>query len=122
MGKTLGDKAPKIFNVNWFRLDDEGNFLWPGFGDNMRVLLWILDRCEGKAHANETPIGFVPSADDIDIEGLDMSKETLASILEVDNDIWRKEAEDIEEFYKKFGDHLPEELAKQLRELKARLG
>ena len=122
MGKTLGDKAPKIFNVNWFRLDDEGNFLWPGFGDNMRVLLWILDRCDGKAHANETPIGFVPSADDIDIEGLDMSKETLASILEVDNDIWRKEAEDIEEFYKKFGDHLPEELAKQLRELKARLG
>ncbi len=122
MGKTLGDKAPKIFNVNWFRLDDEGNFLWPGFGDNMRVLLWILDRCEGKAHANETPIGFVPSADDIDIEGLDMSKETLASILEVDNDIWRKEAEGIEEFYKKFGDHLPEELAKQLRELKARLG
>ena len=111
MGKTLGDKAPKIFNVNWFRLDDEGNFLWPGFGDNMRVLLWILDRCEGKAHANETPIGFVPSADDIDIEGLDMSKETLASILEVDNDIWRKEAEGIEEFYKKFGDHLPEELA-----------
>ena len=122
MGKTLGDKAPKIFNVNWFRLDDEGNFLWPGFGDSMRVLLWILDRCEGKAHANETPIGFVPSADDIDIEGLDMSKETLASILEVDNDIWRKEAEGIEEFYKKFGDHLPEELAKQLRELKARLG
>ncbi len=122
MGKTLGDKAPKIFNVNWFRLDDEGNFLWPGFGDNMRVLLWILDRCEGKAHANETPIGFVPSADDIDIEGLDMSKETLASILEVDNDIWRKEAEGIEEFYKKFGDHLPEELAKQLRDLKARLG
>ena len=122
MGKTLGDKAPKIFNVNWFRLDDEGNFLWPGFGDNMRVLLWILDRCECKAHANETPIGFVPSADDIDIEGLDMSKETLASILEVDNDIWRKEAEGIEEFYKKFGDHLPEELAKQLRDLKARLG
>ena len=122
MGKTLGDKAPKIFNVNWFRLDDEGNFLWPGFGDNMRVLLWILDRCEGKAHANETPIGFVPSADDIDIDGLDMSKETLASILEVDNDIWRKEAEGIEEFYKKFGDHLPEELAKQLRDLKARLG
>ena len=122
MGKTLGDKAPKIFNVNWFRLDDEGNFLWPGFGDNMRVLLWILDRCEGKAHANETPIGFVPSADDIDIEGLDMSKEALASILEVDNDIWRKEAEGIEEFYKKFGDHLPEELANQLRELKARLG
>ena len=122
MGKTLGDKAPKIFNVNWFRLDDEGNFLWPGFGDNMRVLLWILDRCEGKAHANETPIGFVPSADDIDIDGLDMSKETLASILEVDNDIWRKEAEGIEEFYKKFGDHLPEELAEQLRELKARLG
>ena len=122
MGEKLGDKAPKIFNVNWFRLDDEGNFIWPGFGDNMRVLLWMLDRCEGKVAANETPIGYVPEVDDLDMEGLDISKETLADLLNVDNGIWKDEAAGIEEFYKKFGDHLPAELKKQLDDLKARLG
>jgi len=122
MGEKLGDKAPKIFNVNWFRLDDEGNFIWPGFGDNMRVLLWMLDRCEGKVGAKETPIGFVPEVDDLDMEGLDISKETLADLLNVDSGIWKEEAAGIEEFYKKFGDHLPAELKKQLDELKARLG
>ena len=122
MGEKLGDKAPKIFNVNWFRLDDEGNFIWPGFGDNMRVLLWMLDRCEGKVGAKETPIGYVPEIDDLDMEGLDISKETLADLLNVDNGIWKDEAAGIEEFYKKFGDHLPAELKKQLDDLKARLG
>ena len=122
MGEKLGDKAPKIFNVNWFRLDDEGNFIWPGFGDNMRVLLWMLDRCEGKVGAKETPIGYVPEVDDLDMEGLDISKETLADLLNVDNGIWKDEAAGIEEFYKKFGDHLPVELKKQLDDLKARLG
>ncbi len=122
MGEKLGDKAPKIFNVNWFRLDDEGNFIWPGFGDNMRVLLWMLDRCEGKVGAKETPIGYVPEVDDLDMEGLDISKETLADLLNVDSGIWKEEAAGIEEFYKKFGDHLPAELKKQLDELKARLG
>ena len=68
MGEKLGDKAPKIFNVNWFRTDDEGNFIWPGFGDNLRVLEWIIKRCEGKADAEETPIGFVPKAEDINLE------------------------------------------------------
>ncbi|MBQ2676143.1 MAG: phosphoenolpyruvate carboxykinase (GTP) [Clostridia bacterium] len=121
MGKKLGDKAPKIFNVNWFRLDDEGNFMWPGFGDNMRVLNWILDRCEGKADAVETPIGYVPAADGIDLEGLDVSKETLAELLNVDKEIWSAEAADIEEFFKKFGDKLPKELSAELCELKARL-
>ena len=121
MGEKLGDKAPKIFNVNWFRLDDEGNFIWPGFGDNMRVLLWMLDRCEGKVGAKETPIGYVPEIDDLDMEGLDISKETLADLLNVDKDIWKDEAAGIEEFYKKFGDRLPAELKKQLDELKARL-
>ena len=121
MGEKLGDKAPKIFNVNWFRLDDEGNFIWPGFGDSMRVLLWMLDRCEGKVGAKETPIGYVPEIDDLDMEGLDISKETLADLLNVDKDIWKDEAAGIEEFYKKFGDRLPAELKKQLDELKARL-
>jgi phosphoenolpyruvate carboxykinase (GTP) len=122
MGEILGDKAPKIFNVNWFRLDDEGNFLWPGFGDNFRVLEWIIDRCEGTADAVETPIGFVPKADDINIDGLDIDFETLKSILTVDNAQWVKESEGIEEFYKKFGDRLPAELKSQLEGLESRLG
>ena len=121
MGKKLGDKAPKIFNVNWFRLDDEGHFIWPGFGDNMRVLNWIIDRCEGKVDAVETPIGFVPKAEDIDLTDLDFDIETLKSILEVDKDTWAKEAAEIEEHYKKFGDKLPEELVNQLNTLKANL-
>ena len=121
MGKKLGDKAPKIFNTNWFRTDDEGHFVWPGFGDNMRVLEWILKRCEGKADAVETPIGFVPKAEDINLEGLDLDIETLKSILEVDKDLWKDEVEGIAEFYKKFGDKLPVELTKQLETLKNNL-
>ena len=121
MGEKLGDKAPKIFNVNWFRTDDEGNFLWPGFGDNMRVLNWIIDRCEGKADATETAIGFVPKAEDIDLTDLDMDMDTLKSILTVDAETWKKEAAEIEEHYKKFGDKLPAELKNQLATLKANL-
>ncbi len=121
MGEKLGDKAPKIFNVNWFRTDDEGNFVWPGFGDNMRVLNWIIDRCEGKADATETAIGYVPKPEDIDLTDLDMDIDVLKSILAVDKDIWTKEAEEIEEHYKKFGDRLPAELREQLDNLKANL-
>lgn len=121
MGKVLGDKAPKIFNTNWFRLDDEGHFIWPGFGDNLRVLEWILKRCEGEVDAKETAIGYVPNADDINLEGLDLDKATLESILEVDNDVWAEEAKGIEEFYGKFGDKLPQELKDQLNSLKERL-
>lgn len=121
MGEKLGDKAPKIFNVNWFRTDDEGNFIWPGFGDNMRVLNWIIDRCEGEADATETAIGYVPKPEDIDLTDLDMDMDTLKSILKVDKDVWTKEAEEIEEHYKKFGDRLPAELREQLANLKANL-
>ncbi len=121
MGEKLGDKAPKIFNVNWFRTDDDGNFIWPGFGDNMRVLNWIVDRCEGEAEATETAIGYVPMPEDIDLTDLDMDMDTLKSILKVDKDVWTKEAEEIEEHYKKFGDRLPEELRVQLNNLKENL-
>lgn len=122
MGKKLGDKAPKIFNVNWFRTDDEGHFVWPGFGDNLRVLDWIVSRCEGKADAEETAIGYVPYAEDINIEGLkDFDIETLKSILEVDKDLWRAEVAGIEEFYAKFGDKLPAKLREELETLKANL-
>ena len=121
MGRILGDKAPKIFNVNWFRLDENGNFIWPGFGDNLRVLEWIINRCAGKADAVETPIGYVPKAEDINLEGLDLSLDTLKGILEVDKAKWTKEAEGIEEFYHKFGDKLPKELRDQLNTLKKNL-
>ena len=121
MGKLLGDKAPKIFNVNWFRTDDEGKFLWPGFGDNLRVLEWIIKRCDGEADAKETPIGYVPYAEDVNIDGLNIEKNTLASILEVDNSMWADECKDIEDFYKRFGDRLPSELEDQLENLKKRL-
>ena len=120
MGEKLGDKAPKIFNVNWFRVDEDGNFVWPGFGDNLRVLEWILKRCEGEVDAVETAIGYVPKPEDINLEGLeDFDIDALKSILEIDNAKWAKEAEGIEEFYKKFGDRLPVELREQLEILKA---
>ena len=117
------DKAPKIFNVNWFRKDDDGNFLWPGFGDNMRVLEWIIKRCEGKVDADETAIGFVPKAEDINLEGIEdeVSEDQLKEILSVDNSLWKDEAKGIEEFYAKFGDRLPKALSDELNTLKANL-
>ena len=117
------DKAPKIFNVNWFRKDDDGNFLWPGFGDNMRVLEWIIKRCEGKVDADETAIGFVPKAEDINLEGIEdeVSEDQLKEILSVDNSLWEDEAKGIEEFYAKFGDRLPKALSDELSTLKANL-
>ncbi len=117
MGKKVKN-PPKIFNVNWFRQDENGEFLWPGFGDNMRVLDWILKRCDNKIEAQETAIGYVPYAKDIDIEGLDYSVETLERILYVDKERWSKEADEIAEFYKQFGDKLPKELSENLATLK----
>jgi phosphoenolpyruvate carboxykinase (GTP) len=121
MGEKLGDKAPKIFNVNWFRTDDEGHFIWPGFGDNMRVLMWIVDRCKGTADAVETPIGYEPKPEDINIEGLDIDLDTVKGLLNVDVELWKEEAKGIHEFYAKFGDKLPEELKNQLAALEERL-
>ena len=117
MGRRLGDKAPKIFNVNWFRTDDEGHFLWPGFGDNMRVVMWILGRCDGKLDARETPIGYEPYAGDIDLTGLDMTEADVENLLTVDKGLWQEEAAGIREFFQKFGDRLPKELEKQLETL-----
>ena len=122
MGEKLGDKAPKIFNVNWFRTDDEGHFIWPGFGDNMRVLNWIIDRCEGRAEAVETPIGYEPKPEDIDVEGLgDVTTDTVKDLLTVDKALWKEEVKGIKEFYAKFGDKLPKELESQLATLEANL-
>lgn len=122
MGEKMGDKAPKIFNVNWFRTDDEGHFVWPGFGDNMRVLMWILDRCNGKVAANETAIGYVPNAEDINIEGLDdINVDTVKGLLEIDNALWVEDAAGCEELFNSFGARLPKALAKELADQRARL-
>lgn len=120
MGKKIKVK-PKIFNVNWFRTDSEGHFIWPGFGDNMRVLDWILKRCEETVDADETAIGYVPKPEDINLEGCSVDKETLKGLLNVDTETWKKEAEGIKEFYKKFGDRLPKELEEELSALESRL-
>ena len=120
MGDKIANK-PKIFNVNWFRTDDEGNFIWPGFGDNMRVLEWIIDRCEDKVDAVETPIGYVPKAEDINIEGLeDVSLDTIKELLTIDVENWKKEAEGIESFYGELT-RVPSELYDELAKLKANL-
>ena len=120
MGKKVTNK-PQIFNVNWFRTDDEGHFIWPGFGDNLRVLEWILKRCDGEVDAKETAIGYVPFAKDINIEGLDITEETVEELVTVDNATWVEEAKGIEEFYAQFGDKLPSELKENLETLKANL-
>ena len=120
MGKKLGNKAPKIFNVNWFRTDENGNFIWPGFGDNLRVIEWILKRCENEVPANDSKIGYLPFSSDINISGLSFSKETLEGLLGVDEELWKDEIVQIEEFYSKFEGNLPSELLKELKNLKDR--
>lgn len=121
MGKLLGENAPKIFSVNWFRTDENGKFIWPGFGDNIRVLEWILNRCENSANAKKTPIGYIPYAEDINLEETSVSERSLEKLLETDTDLWKKESDNIEEFYKIFKEHLPGELRKELTNLKNRL-
>ena len=120
MGKVIPN-APKIFHVNWFRTDDNGNFIWPGFGDNMRVLLWILDRCEDKVGAVETAIGYVPNAEDINIEGLNVSIDTIKDLLSVDVKSWKEDVANIKEFYAQIGDHVPATMYEELAALEARL-
>jgi phosphoenolpyruvate carboxykinase (GTP) len=115
-------KLPRIFYVNWFRRDEDGGFLWPGFGENSRVLKWIVERIEGKADAQETPIGHVPTADSLDVEGLDMSREDLERALTVDPQEWSGEIPQISEWFEKFGDKLPAVLWTELDGLKSRLG
>ena len=122
MGEKLGDKAPKIFNVNWFRTNEDGKFIWPGFGDNMRVLMWILARCRGEVEANETAIGYLPNAADIDIEGLeDIDLATIEGLLSVDKDLWLEDCTGVQELYDQIGERVPAELRAQLDALRDRL-
>jgi phosphoenolpyruvate carboxykinase (GTP) len=115
-------KMPRIFHVNWFRTDESGRFLWPGFGENLRVLKWIIERVNGRGDAEETPIGYVPTPEALDLEGLALSKETVRKLLRVDADEWHQEAGAIADFFRTFGDRLPEELWREHRQLLRRLG
>ncbi len=120
MGKKIPN-PPKIFHVNWFRTDDEGHFIWPGFGDNMRVLMWILDRCEGKVDAQETAIGYVPNPEDINIDGLDLTIDTVKELLTVDKESWKADLSNIKEFYAGIGARVPKEMYDELAILEANL-
>lgn len=121
MGDKLGNKAPRIFYVNWFRKSPEGKFLWPGFGDNSRVLKWMCERIEGKVSARQTPIGLLPNESDLDLKGLKIPQENLEELLKVDIDAWRAEIPNLEAHFAQFGDRLPQRMKKQLDELKERL-
>jgi phosphoenolpyruvate carboxykinase (GTP) len=114
-------KPPVICNVNWFRTDDAGHFIWPGFGDNLRVIEWVLKRAFGEADAVETPIGYVPKCEDINLEGSGVDEATLRDLLSVDPALWKQEVAGIREFYAKFGDKLPKQLREELDALEARL-
>ena len=121
IGKREGAKLPKLFYVNWFRKDEEGRFIWPGFGENSRVLKWVLNRIAGTAEAVETPIGMVPKIGELDVSGLNLTSEALEALLSVDATEWRNELALIEEHYEAIGDRLPAEMRLQLDRLADRL-
>lgn len=121
MGETEGAKMPKVYYVNWFRKNEAGKFMWPGFGENSRVLKWVFERCNGTADVVKTAIGNMPTLDGIDFDGLDMAEEDIANLMRVDTDGWLSELDGIEEYYASFGDHLPAELSSQVQALRKRL-
>jgi phosphoenolpyruvate carboxykinase (GTP) len=121
VGASEGAQMPRVFYVNWFRKDDEGNFLWPGFGENSRVLEWVFRRCEGTAEAEETPIGNVPAPGALNVEGLDITDEAMAELVAVDPAEWKVELPAMHQHFARFGKHLPEELHSQLADLERRL-
>jgi phosphoenolpyruvate carboxykinase (GTP) len=121
MGDRLGDKAPRIFYVNWFRKGDDGRWLWPGFGENSRILKWMCERIDGKVGATETSIGLMPKLEDLDLAGLSVSPRDMEEILSVDSRSWKAEYFDMEAFFDQFGSHLPERLKTQLENFKKRL-
>lgn len=122
MGDKLAENAPEVFYVNWFRKDENGKWLWPGFGENSRVLKWMCERVAGKVDAIETPIGFMPAEGDLDITGLDIPAADMDELMKVDADLWREEIPMVEEFFQQFGEKLPARMTAQLEELKTRLG
>jgi phosphoenolpyruvate carboxykinase (GTP) len=121
MGTAI-PKPPRIFHVNWFRQDDDGRFIWPGFGENLRVLAWILERCRDAGRTVESPVGLLPAADAIDRGGIDVRDEAMRELLTVSRDDWRHEAQNIGEFFDKLGDRLPAEMRRQREALAKRVG
>jgi phosphoenolpyruvate carboxykinase (GTP) len=122
---TVGAKLarpPKIFHVNWFRRDAQGKFLWPGYGENLRVLAWMLDRCSGNAGAAESAIGLLPRAEDLNMQGLRLGEDSLHALLSVDPTLWRKELADIRAYLEKYSPRLPPELLAELAATESRLG
>ena len=115
------DKLPKIYQVNWFRKDADGNFIWPGFGDNSRVLAWIIERLEGNEEARDTAIGRMPTEGELNVDGLDITPEQLTDLFSVDAETWLAEADLTEEYFAQFGDRLPAEMTQQLNNLRDRL-
>jgi phosphoenolpyruvate carboxykinase (GTP) len=120
MGKKMS-AAPHIFNVNWFRKDDKGHFLWPGFGDNLRVLEWIISRCKGEVAAVESPIGLVPHENDIDLTGLRIPRENMRKLSAIHKKDWQEELKGIDAFFKTFGNTMPKEMWNEYRALQKRL-
>jgi len=121
MGSKLKN-PPKVFHVNWFRRDAAGKFLWPGYGENVRVLKWMLDRIEGRAAATETPIGFVPTPSSLTLDGLSISRDTLNELLAVNPNDWAEEEQAVDKFFQKFGDRLPSAICQEQKALASRLG
>jgi phosphoenolpyruvate carboxykinase (GTP) len=122
IGAREGAQLPRIFYVNWFRKDEDGNFLWPGFGENSRVLEWVFRRCAGTAEAVVTPIGLVPAPGALNTDGLEISEDEVAALLAVDPHEWKVELPAIHQHFARFGAHLPDELHEQLTDLENRLG
>jgi len=121
MGRRL-KHPPRIYAVNWFRVDEQGKFIWPGFGDNIRVLKWVLDRANNRVDAKETPLGLVPNTADLDLSGLNIPKEKIEKLFEVDRQGWQGELQDIDKFLGQFGSHLPAEIRRQRDTLAKKLG
>jgi phosphoenolpyruvate carboxykinase (GTP) len=121
VGERLGAKAPKVFQVNWFRKGDDGSFLWPGFAENSRVIEWIVRRIEGSAGGVDTPVGLVPGEGDLDIDGLELSTDAVRQLFEVDRESWREEADMTEDFFSRFGSRVPAALRAELASLRYRL-
>jgi len=114
-------RPPRVFHVNWFRRDAQGKFLWPGFGENLRVLAWMLDRSAGSARAADSPIGWLPRIEDLNTTGLRVGTDALRELLSVDHSLWRKETGEIREYFRRYGERLPPALLRELEKTEARL-
>jgi phosphoenolpyruvate carboxykinase (GTP) len=121
LGEREGARLPKVFLVNWFRKDEEGKFIWPGFGENSRVLKWVFRRISGEGETVESPIGLLPAEGEIDTDGLEVSDEEMRELLSVDSELFKQQIPQVKEHLERFGDRLPRELRDQLAELERRL-